>query len=120
MAAPLFDPPPSRYRSAKSALRIRALRDDFLMGIGYHPLSRVVKAGLPLHPDPTRTCGGCAHLRRLRRDEGGRGQWKCWADDGARVTAGDATTVRRSWPACTTYQEAPDAAQAPAARTDPR
>ena len=121
MDTPLFDPPPSRYRAATSQARARRLRDDFLIDLGYHPLSRVVRAGLPLHPDRTLTCGGCANLRRLTTDGGPRTPpWKCWADSGVRVTAGDATTVRRSWPACTTYEEVPCDPPTPVTGADPQ
>lgn len=103
---PLFEMPPTRYRSARSAALTRRVRDAFLIDIGFHPLSRVLRAGVPLHPDRNLTCGGCVHLRRYcERQEGGRvAPWKCWADDGRRVSGGDATTVRRSWPACSSFQ----------------
>jgi hypothetical protein len=101
----------------------RRVRQAAAVAAGVHPLA-LVMAPISMHPDASRAataldppnlplrCGTCW----WRRDTAW-GYPKCWHDGDARISHGDATTVRAWWPACTDYRPvaAGDPALAPAA-----
>lgn len=93
----------ARAARASASTRDRALTAERQAWLdhGIHPATR-----LPLlHPDEisctpahrTATCGGCTHLV-----VGHRGRYfKCQL---AGVTHGEATDIRKTWPACQRYE----------------
>jgi hypothetical protein len=113
----LFDLPAGAQRVADvvaslSAGGRRRVRQAQAVAAGVHPLA-LAMTGVRMHPDASRDataadrpdldlrCGTCWH----RRDTGW-GYPKCWRDGTARISHGDATTVRAWWPACTDYSPA--------------
>lgn len=110
----LFDIDPRwRYdQPGRSARRTR--RALWLLDRGLHPLSAPLRRSLRLHlawdvraqvGQARPHCGSCINLARLDLDDR-RSPYKCWFDHGSRVTRGEATTIRRWWPACVNYAEA--------------
>lgn len=100
--------------------RRRTLRQRALNDAGRNPLTRE-----PAHRDaPTTTsphdrymrsgtCGGCVwlvHLTipRVTSSKPPKVELKCGFDGGARVTRGEASTVREWWKACPAYEPNPD------------
>jgi len=111
-------PAGARRRPAGPKAR-RTARQRFLIAAGLHPLSPVVPGRmLRLHPAAVRDvadrksgprCGGCEMFAALNPIGEG---WeltakRCWADEGARVTRGDATEVRAWWPGCEDWSADP-------------
>lgn len=109
-AEPLREPPPPPAPPATRGERLRA-RQRGAIAVGLHPLSLTSAPYLRLHPDATREvdgagphCGGCRF--RGHQNGGQRAYPKClWPDPEdwrtwRRATHGDATDVRRAWPAC--------------------
>jgi hypothetical protein len=122
--APADPPTPAERAAARHAA---------LAARGLHPLAGPLRTPIRLHPRaapladrtaPGLRCGGCVHRQPVHG--GSRYYPKCTVGDGpvhrrSRVTHGDATDVRRYWPACTEYRSdktpthPPDA---PVPRTD--
>lgn len=101
MSEGLFEEP-SRVRPLGSSARRTKLR-LWLMELGLHPLSTVVRGSLKIRPDET--CGTCMFCQPLDRDVSvSRTAYKCWFDPARRVSRGHATDIRKSWPACTDWR----------------
>lgn len=111
---PLREPPPIPAPPAPRGERQRA-RFRGAIAVGMHPLSLTISPYLRLHPEAQREiggtgprCGGCRFREPLHG--GSRRYPKClWPDPKnratwRRATHGDATDIRRGWPACTDYQ----------------
>lgn len=95
----LFDPGPVLPEPPKlSADQRRTLRRQQQLDQGLHPTTR-----LPLRrPVGEHTCGDCTH--RKENPGHARTYWKC---DQVVMTAGPATDVRLSWPACIKWEGRP-------------
>jgi hypothetical protein len=134
---PLFDIDPDWIQRHGAAAR-RTIRQSGLISIGLHPLALKLDHPLALHPlagsascpcekgyvsrqicphhrimraEPATTCGSCRWLGKLDQDnEDGTNPspLKCWVAGGSRVSRGEATTVRRWWPACVDYEGSAD------------
>jgi hypothetical protein len=114
--AALFELRPEWRQLRRGRSATRTDRHRFLLSLGLHPLSLILRRSLRLHPearsagvDPS--CGTCVHLGKLDRVADGEpnpSPLKCWKGAGAlgtlRVSRGEATTVRRWWPACVDYE----------------
>lgn len=100
----------------------RTRRQRFLLSMRYHPLSPAVRGRqLRLHPAapvaadrkmPGPRCGSCRWLGDL--DEDVAGSFRCWINNGERVTRGGATEVRAWWPGCKDWEARPRSDTPPA------
>lgn len=105
----LFDgPEPATAAPDESDGERRTKRQTLLLAAGQHPLSAVLTRPLRLHPEAApnddraadgRRCGNCVF-----RTKNAWGYPKCAKGDGARVSRGAASEVRRWWPACLDHE----------------
>lgn len=101
MTEGLFPEPKRRTPWGRRFLRRR--KQIFIMEVGLHPLALTHRSTLKIKPG-TDTCGTCAHCQPLDRDVPlGKTVYKCWAWP-QYVTRGDATTIRKKWPACVLWR----------------
>ncbi|WBB94244.1 hypothetical protein [Verrucosispora sp. WMMC514] len=109
-----------------SADRRRAQRQAAAIAAGWHPLGLALGRHLRLHPDAPRSddrttpgprCGSCWYREVLGHHN--RSYGKCTVEDGARISNGAGTDVRRWWPACRDYSPGDPQLSADAARYIP-
>lgn len=118
---------PPEPQPAESATVRRTKRQAALLASGRHPLSSPLGVSIYLHPDaapaddrdaPGRRCGNCRFRELFGHHT--RSYPKCtWPGGGERprwASHGEATDVRRWWPACLHHewgdpQVSPDAAR---------
>lgn len=97
---PETDPPTSPPAETLSADRRRTLKRRAQLDAGIHPRTLLPLAG------NGKTCGDCQHSDLIYSGSARNGYWKCLK---AGWTSGPATDIRKSWPACTAYEEPTDA-----------
>ena len=131
---PLFELDERWLRARRGRAADLTQRQSWLLSMRLHPLSLKLRRTLKLHvfgsrarcpcergrvsprvcpthavlrEEPRTTCGNCVHLGKLDYEPPGapnRSPLKCWFGNGARVSRGDVTTVRRWWPACADHE----------------
>lgn len=102
-----FDVPADPAPKSTSGER-RRQRHDALIAAGLHPLSAHATGGALRLLGGESTCGECAHRRQVNTGTA-RNFPKCVADGRRRVTRGEATDCRASWPACVDFEPVPSA-----------